>query len=172
VGDLRDVVAKYPDDPEAWFLLGEFYRHLGTPAGLSTEADELEMFEKAVQLDPTFTPYYIHFVESLVGAGRGPEAAEALATYEDLAPGIASPAVERLVRSALSDDDPDVACYAWMRHRFDGPYVADAARAISSRDSAEQRRWRLIAQRTKTLEELEACLHGPRVSSAVSSVGE
>ena len=86
--------------------------------------------------------------------------------------GIASPAVERLVRSALSDDDPDVACYAWMRHRFDGPYVADAARAISSRDSAEQRRWRLIAQRTKTLEELEACLHGPRVSSAVSSVGE
>jgi tetratricopeptide (TPR) repeat protein len=91
VSDLREIVSKYPDDPEAWFLLGEFYRHMGTPAGLSTEADELEVFEKAVDLDPSFTPYYIHLVESLVGAGRGQDAREALNTYEQLAPGTVSP---------------------------------------------------------------------------------
>jgi tetratricopeptide (TPR) repeat protein len=91
VSDLREIVSKYPDDPEAWFLLGEFYRHMGTPAGLSTEADELEVFEKAVDLDPSFTPYYIHLVESLVGAGRGQDAREALNTYEQLATGTVSP---------------------------------------------------------------------------------
>jgi tetratricopeptide (TPR) repeat protein len=91
LGDLREIVSKYPDDPEGWHTLGEFYRHVGTPAGLSTEADELEVFEKAVSLDPTFTPYYIHYIEALVGQGRGLDAREALATYDDLAPGIASP---------------------------------------------------------------------------------
>jgi serine/threonine-protein kinase len=91
LSDLREFVSKYPDDPEGWHTLGEFYRHVGTPAGLSTEADELEVFEKAVSLDPTFTPYYIHYIEALVGQGRGQDARQALATYEDIAPGIASP---------------------------------------------------------------------------------
>lgn len=83
---LREAVAKYPDDAEAWFLLGEYYRHNGTGNGVSTEEDELEVFQKAVALDPGFTPYYVHLVESLIGAADTAGAAEALARYQELAP--------------------------------------------------------------------------------------
>lgn len=86
VAALREAVAKYPDDAEAWFLLGEFYRHNGTRTGISTEEDELEVFAKAVELDPGFTPYYVHLVESLIAAADTAAASEALARYRELAP--------------------------------------------------------------------------------------
>ena len=86
VQTLREAVSKYPDDAEAWFLLGEYYRHNGTGAGVSTEEDELEVFRKAVALDPGFTPYYVHLLESLIGAADTAAAAEALARYQELAP--------------------------------------------------------------------------------------
>jgi tetratricopeptide (TPR) repeat protein len=84
--DLREAVSKYPDDPEAWFTLGEFYRHVGVPAGLATSEDEVDAIRRAVDLDPTFAPYYIHYIEGLVGAGNEAAAREALATYRSLAP--------------------------------------------------------------------------------------
>lgn len=86
VATLRQAVTKYPDDAEAWFLLGEFYRHNGRAAGLSTEADERAVFGKAVALDPGFTPYYVHHIESLIGAADTAGAAAALARYRELAP--------------------------------------------------------------------------------------
>jgi hypothetical protein len=99
-------------------------------------------------------------------AQQGPAKSRNRALFRLEARGTENPAIAELVRSALADDDPDVACYAWMRHRFDGRYAADAALAVASRDPAEQLRWRLIALRTKTLEELEACLDGFRDPSA------
>ena len=45
---------------------------------VATDAEALEAFEKAVDLDPTFAPFYIHYIESLLGAGRAAEAAAAL----------------------------------------------------------------------------------------------
>jgi tetratricopeptide (TPR) repeat protein len=85
LGDLRQAASKYPDDPEVWFELGEFYRHVGVDAGVATDADALEAFEKAVELDPTFAPFYIHYIESLLGAGRAAEAAAALDSYRAMA---------------------------------------------------------------------------------------
>jgi hypothetical protein len=86
--------------------------------------------------------------------------------------GTGSPALEELVRSALFDDDPDVACFAWMRHARDGTYAAEGLRAIASRTAAEQQRWRLVAHRTKRLEDLEACLDRARHSTSASSDDE
>lgn len=83
--DLRQAASKYPDDPEVWFELGEFFRHVGVDAGVATDAEALEAFGKAVSLDPTFAPFYIHYIESLLGAGRAAEAAEALNTYRAMA---------------------------------------------------------------------------------------
>ena len=89
--ELQEAVAKYPDDPEAWFELGEFYRHRGIDAGVATEEDALEVFRRAVVLDPTFGPYYIHLVESLLNAGLQEEARAAYETYQGLAGAEAAP---------------------------------------------------------------------------------
>lgn len=91
VDDFRQMTSKYPDDPEVWFELGEFYRHVGIDAGIGTDADALDVFRRAVDLDPTFAPYYIHLIEALVGANHPAEATKALATYRSLAGGDAQP---------------------------------------------------------------------------------
>ncbi len=102
--DLREAVTKYPDDPEAWFTLGEFYRHIGIPAGLATEQDEVEVIRKAVGLDPTFAPYYIHYIEGLVGAGDRAGARQALETYRSLAPTNANSHLALAVSLFLGDE--------------------------------------------------------------------
>ncbi len=62
---LEEAVRRYPDDPEMWFLLGEFYMHYGAPL-LKTGDDADRIFARAVQLDPTFAPYYIHLIETAI----------------------------------------------------------------------------------------------------------
>jgi tetratricopeptide (TPR) repeat protein len=85
VTDIQEAATKYPDDPEVWFELGEFYLHTGIDAGVGTYADAEEVIGRAVSLDPSFAPYYIHYVEILVARDRQPEALAALETYRRLA---------------------------------------------------------------------------------------
>jgi tetratricopeptide (TPR) repeat protein len=65
VGPLRAATRKYPDDPEAWFLLGEFYTHYGGNLLLEME-DARRAFDRAIELDPSFAPYYLHAVEMAI----------------------------------------------------------------------------------------------------------
>lgn len=104
VDDFRQMTSKYPDDPEVWFELGEFYRHVGIDAGIGTDTDALDVFRRAVALDPTFAPYYIHLIEALVGANEQAEATKALATYRSLAGDEAQPHLTLAV--ALFGGDP------------------------------------------------------------------
>lgn len=62
---LERLVRRHPDDPEAWYLLGELYFHLGAQALLPLEKAE-EAFARAVQLDPRFLPAYLHRVDYAV----------------------------------------------------------------------------------------------------------
>lgn len=59
VDSLRRLTGDYPDDPAAWFQLGDVIMHGGHPGGW-TEGDSA--FRRAVELDPRYTPYYIHHV--------------------------------------------------------------------------------------------------------------
>jgi serine/threonine-protein kinase len=59
---LKRAVRRHPDDPEAWYSLGETYFHLGPAALVPFEKVE-EAFARAVQLDPGFLPAYIHRVD-------------------------------------------------------------------------------------------------------------
>ncbi len=62
VDSLRAAVQRYPDDPEAWYLLGDaIYHLLGTAPQNQPEMEEA--FDRAVELDPSFAPYLIHWVE-------------------------------------------------------------------------------------------------------------
>ncbi|HEY7530240.1 MAG TPA: hypothetical protein VIC56_06150 [Gemmatimonadota bacterium] len=67
-GDLRcipsltDVTANYPEDAEAWFLLGDALYHLGPQAG-RPESEALTPLRKGLALDPTFAPAYVHLIQ-------------------------------------------------------------------------------------------------------------
>ena len=58
----RDATQRYPDDPGAWYLLGEVFFHLPHQT-LSVDADAREAFTRAVRLDPSFLPAEIHLVD-------------------------------------------------------------------------------------------------------------
>jgi eukaryotic-like serine/threonine-protein kinase len=67
---LEETVGRYPDDPEAWYALGEARHHFGGWL-LHTEGwrAALEAFERSIRLDSLFAPAYIHPVELSYGLG-------------------------------------------------------------------------------------------------------
>ncbi len=65
VTDVREITRRYPDDPDAWFLLSEFYFHYWNE--LLLDWDDLgRVFERPVELEPGFAPYYIHLFDYAV----------------------------------------------------------------------------------------------------------
>ena len=81
----RDAVRKYPDDPEAWYGLGEWYWHYG--GELMVDLSEAERaLSHAMALDPTFAPYYLHLIHAAIIKRDSTRAAELLETYVALAP--------------------------------------------------------------------------------------
>jgi TolB-like protein len=60
---LRGATRKYPDDADAWFLLGETSFHAGEQA-LVTQGESDHALRKAVELDPGFALSYVHLVNN------------------------------------------------------------------------------------------------------------
>jgi serine/threonine-protein kinase len=58
----QELTERYPDDVESWYALGEARYHWGFPVG-SNARETLEAFDRAIQLDSSFAPAYIHPVE-------------------------------------------------------------------------------------------------------------
>jgi tetratricopeptide (TPR) repeat protein len=102
---LQQAVEKHPDDPEAWYLLGETSFHLGRQA-LSSQDDNDEAFDKSIELDPSFAPAYIHLIENAFNYhADSARAAQLVETYERLTAGSESARLSRLA-SALAFGDP------------------------------------------------------------------
>jgi serine/threonine-protein kinase len=59
----RRGVDLYPEDPEAWYVLGEVTYHLGAPALVAHIAGDRAL-SRAVELDSLFLPAYIHLVHN------------------------------------------------------------------------------------------------------------
>ncbi|UCF20751.1 MAG: hypothetical protein JSU87_04900 [Gemmatimonadota bacterium] len=86
IDGARDLAARYPDDPEAWYLLGELYYHVGAQRYVSWAETE-EAFLRAEQLDPSWAPHYMHLVDlAFRYHGDSALAAERIARYRELAP--------------------------------------------------------------------------------------
>jgi tetratricopeptide (TPR) repeat protein len=84
---LRTATRKYPDDPLAWYLLGEFAFHQGA-AFLADPEEGRQAFDRAIELDPSFAPAYIHAINYAMATG--PDSARAvdlLDVYERLGAG-------------------------------------------------------------------------------------
>ncbi len=67
---LEEAVRRYPEDPEAWYTLGEARYHHGVWL-VPTEGwrSPLEAFERSIALDSLFMPAYVHPVELSVALG-------------------------------------------------------------------------------------------------------
>jgi len=83
---LQEATRKYPDDPDAWYFLGEIYWHSGEQ--LLADQDEGEKaFRTVVELDPGFAPGYIHLVNnSFIHRPDSARAISLIDAYHRLAP--------------------------------------------------------------------------------------
>ena len=103
---LTHATTRYPDDPEAWFLLGDAQSHLGAFAGRSWE-QQLQAYDRAIALDSAFAPAYLHAIWT--SARYGPDAMRRyLRPYLALAPSGAWGEGARLIQRVL-DSPPAMA---------------------------------------------------------------
>ena len=71
----RETVKRYPEDPEAWYMLGETaYHYGGQVAPRVSPRVAFDAFAKAVELDSAFAPAYEH-IANLALRLRDPEMA-------------------------------------------------------------------------------------------------
>jgi tetratricopeptide (TPR) repeat protein len=72
IPSLRSHLARHPEDADAWSWLGEFATH--APWLSMAPAEEAESsIARAVDLLPSFSPYYIHLIGLMMAEGREPE---------------------------------------------------------------------------------------------------
>jgi hypothetical protein len=76
---VNEAAARYPNDPEVWYVVGEarFHHGYGSVFDMS-EPEVREAFNRSVALDSAFAPAYIHLVDlgfTLDGAVAGRAAA-------------------------------------------------------------------------------------------------
>lgn len=66
IDSLEAIVARYPDDPEAWHRLADdrYHQRFENRGPTAPPVDEqLRAFERVLELDPTFLPAIIHPIE-------------------------------------------------------------------------------------------------------------
>ena len=80
------VTTRYPNDPEAWVALGEARYHIGPGFGVS-DAMKLEAFDRAVTLDSSYAPAYLHAVGLALSLNDRAATRRYAARYLDLRPG-------------------------------------------------------------------------------------
>lgn len=69
LANLEEYLRRYPDDPDGWYLLSEIGIHRPVPGGPSDQRLEEALYE-AVELDPTFGPFYYHALEWASAKGQ------------------------------------------------------------------------------------------------------
>ena len=83
VSAAEEAVRRYPEDPMAWYVLGEWRMWSGhEPWPIAgPPAVSLEAFTRAIALDPGFGPAYEHMPALLLALGSTEEARRHAATY-------------------------------------------------------------------------------------------
>jgi len=144
----RDAVARYPDDSEAWYLLGELYMHggYGNPTWEQTD----EAFSRAVELDPRFAPYRIHLIDLAFAVYDSVLLADRLTAFEALAPGSVRQLERGRLGMALAYGDS--ASLRSARAILDTLDVQEIRRTLGTVFSVDARAWRLQEELLGALE--------------------
>jgi len=141
-------VARYPDDPEAWYLLGELYMHggFGNPTWEQTD----EAFSRAVELDPRFAPYRIHLIDLAFAVYDSALVADRLKAFEALAPGATRQLARSRIGIALAHGDS--ASRAWARAVLDTLDAQEIRVALGTVQDVDARAWRVDEELSQALE--------------------
>ncbi len=102
----RDLVDRYPDDVDAWNHLGEVLYHDGS-RHLIPEEESTRAFFRAIDLDPRFTPAYLHPIDLAFLEGDSAQVADLLARFREHAAGSEDDVVFG-IDFALAFGSPDV----------------------------------------------------------------
>jgi len=82
---LLDAVRRYPDDFEAWYLLGDVYYHQGQQALEDPLAQSERAFGRALELDPSVGPTHIHLIENAFVMGDSALVHQRLDAFREIA---------------------------------------------------------------------------------------
>lgn len=85
-GTLEEAARRYGDDAEVWWARGDALFHYATPAGPIGTSELEAIFERAIALDSTFAPAYLHPIEIAFGLAKDAHARQLLHAYLDLQP--------------------------------------------------------------------------------------
>lgn len=85
IDPLEEFTARYPDDVEGWFMLGDVYYHVGDRA-LYPRERALRAFARALELDPGFGPAYIHLIDDALLRQDSAGARELMARHRAIDP--------------------------------------------------------------------------------------
>jgi serine/threonine-protein kinase len=104
---VEEAVRRYPEDPMAWYELGEWRMPGGHDAWpiAAPPAVSLEAFTRVIALDPGFGPAYEHMLQLLLPLGRPEEARRYATTYLALYPTSPERSHTRLVALLLDPSD-------------------------------------------------------------------
>jgi TolB-like protein len=154
---LRDYLDRYPDDPEAAFILADNQFHIDESGGgitrfTRTVSERISGFDRVLDRDPSFVPALIHPLELSLASGdtvliqrymarleiAAPNDSVALETYRAAAYAYHNPADVEALKHALSlvqrtDDANDLAWQARMA------LAAPLTRLAILRPAAQQR---------------------------------
>ena len=71
---VNEAAARYPNDPEVWYVVGEARFHHGYGSIFDIGENEVrDAFRRSIALDSAFTPTYIHLVELGYTLDGGPQ---------------------------------------------------------------------------------------------------
>lgn len=87
IGIQTEAVRLYPDDMEAWFLLGDTYYHLGYQALEDAPAQTERAFGRALELDPSVGPTHIHLIENAFALGDSALARQRITAFAEISGG-------------------------------------------------------------------------------------
>jgi serine/threonine-protein kinase len=102
IDPLEQAVRRYPDDVEMWYVLGDAYFHLG-PAALIEREESDRAFARAIELDPSFSPAYIHPLENAFSA-RSERTADLVERFGRISHGSVEDRANQLALALVSAD--------------------------------------------------------------------
>jgi hypothetical protein len=124
---VNAAAARYPDDPEIWYAVGEARFHYGYGSVFDVSEESVrDAFRRSIALDSAFAPAYIHLVElgyTLGGATEGRAAAREYLARDPagqhvagvrLLDALSDPARKDEGERLLADASADVLYDGWM----------------------------------------------------------